>query len=100
MAEYQGKKWRRSHKVCVSNPYGGVPTIIFNEEDIAEFADTSTASLGEKGAITESFTNPLETFNLINPLDGTVIGTSSYQQVYIMLHSLYTHVATKNRGGV
>ena len=41
-----------------------------------------------------ALTNPEEEFNLINPTDGSVIGIVKYQDVFVILHSLYISLDT------
>ena len=95
LAPVQGSKWLRSNAVTIRNEYGLAPTIIFEQEVMATFTDGTIKSLGGTHSISESFTNPTEEFNLLNSSDGTIIGTSTYQNVYILLASLYAHIANK-----
>lgn len=52
----------------------------------------------QRGGVQEPFTaeNAGEEFQLINPETGEQLGaTASYQETYVMMHSLYLHLATK-----
>jgi hypothetical protein len=95
-SETPGKKWARSDKVVILNPYGGVPSITFDQDLMATFDDGLTVTLKDIAPVTEALTNPTETFNLLNPADGTtVLGTATYQQVYVTIYSLYQYLITK-----
>ena len=95
MTPITGKKWKRANVISIQNPLNGIPSISFNQEITASFDDGTFASIEYAGMITEQFINTAEAFNLLNPLDGTVIGTSTYQDAYVMLASLYAHIAAK-----
>ena len=90
-----GNKWIRSNSAQLTNNYHQIPSIQFNQEVMSSFEDGTIQSLGGIGAIEENLSNPVEQFDLLNPNDGTTIGTATYQDVYIMLASLYAHVAGK-----
>lgn len=100
MADYKqtsiaGDSWVRSNRVVVENGRGGTPAITFAEERIINTASGEFAQ--NIGSVSEPFTNDnaIESFNLLNPETGAVIGSATYQEVYVMLHSLYMHIATK-----
>ena len=95
MIPINGKKWKRANAISIQNHLNVVPSISFNQEIIASFDDGTSASIESAGMLTEHFINTAEAFNLLNPLDGTIIGTSTYQDVYVMLASLYAHIAAK-----
>ena len=65
------------------------------EEDVATLADA--VFLTDAGGVAQTFTDDsAETeFTLVHPLTGDVMGTAQYQQLYLMLHSLYLHVAAE-----
>lgn len=87
-----GQKWVRSNRVIISNPYQGVPVINFNEEEVTLLSDGKTVNT-PVGLLEKMFDEPNGTFDLINPVDGSVIGSANYQQVYVILHSLYISLA-------
>jgi hypothetical protein len=93
--ETAGKKWIRSNSANISNPYQGVPSIVFNQEIISSFQDGTISCLGGINSISENLSNPNEEFPLLSPETGETIGTSTYLQVYIMLSSLYSHISSK-----
>ena len=101
MANYQetnvsGTSYTRANQIVVSNPLNGVKAISFMEEQVVNLEGEQI--FRQKGGIQEPFTaeNIQEEFPLLNPEDGTPLGiTTTYQQVYVTLYSLYMHLATK-----
>jgi hypothetical protein len=89
-----GSKWTRSQSVTVSNPLSGVPEIAFSEEEVSLLSD-GRAINNPVGVLRKVFDTPATTFPLLNPVDNTVIGTASHQEVYILLHSLYMALAAE-----
>jgi len=90
-----GYKWVRSNKVSISNQYGGVPTITFGEEEITILSDGRTTNLPLIG-LSETMSDPTQEFPLVNPITAEELGSSaSYQELYVILHSLYIHLAKK-----
>ena len=105
MANYKetsvaGTKWTRSWQVVVENKYNQIPNVAFFEEQIVDTGDGSPVSKMVPGSLTEQFTDPSKTFDLIHPVTGAVVGSTSYQDVYVMLSSLYLSLANKRDGVV
>lgn len=101
MASYKestvsGSIWTRANNVTLLNPYGELPTAIFQEENVVALSDGKYVSQSA-GSCTDVFTpeSSSETFNLLHPSTGDIIGTAAYQDVYVLLSSLYLHVANK-----
>lgn len=90
-----GDSWVRAVRVVVENPSEGTPAISSIEERILNLPGQKITQ--SAGNVSEPFTpeNAMEQFNLLNPETGAVIGTAKYQDVYVLLHSLYLHVAAK-----
>lgn len=86
------KSWQRSHSVSIINKLGTTPMIMFNEE-VATILPDESISTKEVGNVSDSMTDPAKTFNLINPIDGAVIGEMTYQELYVALSSLYLNLA-------
>jgi len=85
--------WRRARRVCINNNFEQMPEIEFYEE---EKTITPNAVLSrDTETLKETFTNPLEEFNLLHPETGEVIGTAKYQDIYVMLYSLYMKLAER-----
>lgn len=85
-----------SHKVTIDNPLNGTPTIRFTEQTVQRRDGVETV-LGPKGFLEEALTdaNATEEYNLIDPTTGTILGTTTYQNLFIQLYSLYFHLGTK-----
>lgn len=100
MANYReqqlsGSKWVRSNTVNISNPYQGLPVVRFGEEEITELSDGKRVNT-PLGDLVEPFSDPTKIFPLVNPLTGEALGvSSSYQDVYVLLHSLYIALAAQ-----
>lgn len=87
------RSWQRANVIHVGNGYGGVPWIKFFEEKLTELSDGQIIR-ANAGELLEEMTDPLTEFDLLNPLDGSVIGTATYQQLQVLLYSLYFHLVT------
>lgn len=85
--------WQRAKAVTIGNPYNSVPWITFDEEQVINIGADLTFK--DAGSVGVSLTNPTDTFDLISPVDGSKLGTASYQDVYVMLSSLYLNLAAK-----
>lgn len=90
-----GDSWVRARRVVVENPIDETPAISFIEEQIINLPEQAITQ--SAGNVSEPFTpdNAQEQFSLLNPETGEVVGTATYQDVYVALHSLYYHVAAK-----
>ena len=81
----------RANRVVVENQLGVIPSVMFLEEEvITRGAETFKRPLNTLRA---QMTDPATTFNLLNPADDSVIGSSTYQDVYVLLYSLHRHLA-------
>jgi hypothetical protein len=107
MANYQegnvaGRKWRRANRVEISNPPGTDGKLVtFFETEHTEL-DNGRSFNEQVGKIMEPFLDPTQTFGLRNPVDDSplldangVQLTSNYQNVYVLLHSLYLFLAER-----
>ncbi len=99
MAEYKespitGRKRMRSYRVVASNPASGARYIQFDEEWLTELDDGRYIN-EPAGALRRVFDTPETQFNLVHPETGDVIGSVTYLDVYVMLHSLYMHLAVE-----
>ena len=91
-----GTSYIRSNQVVVNNPLQGTKAITFMEEQVVNLEGESIQR--QRGGVQEPFTveNSGEEFQLINPETGDQLGaTASYQELYVMMHSLYLHLAAK-----
>lgn len=81
----------RANRVVVENPLGVLPSIMFIEEEVVtRGADTFKLPTSTLRA---QMTEPATTFNILNPTDDSIIGSSTYQDVYVLLYSLHRHLA-------
>lgn len=92
-----GESWVRASRVLIENPLGAPSVIRFVEDTVLNLQDGSNVTTAASSVVMESLKddNKTESFNLLNPATGEVTGTSTYEEVYAMLHSLYMHLANK-----
>ena len=104
MSNYQqtsitGESWIRAIRVVLENPLIGTPAATFVEERAINLgSETITrphGNLVEPFITSGDSANITEQFNLLNPETGAVIGSATYQDVYVILHSLYYHAVSK-----
>jgi hypothetical protein len=89
--------WTRSPRIVIDNPYGGVPSISFTEERKAQLpnGEIVVLPLTKTRNITEAFTDPNKVINLVHPVTGESLGTSTYMNLQVLLCSLYHQLATE-----
>lgn len=89
--------WTRAKKITVTNEYLETPSITYEEESKATLPDDTIVNvpLVEETVITEELTGTTEEFNLVNPTTGASLGTATYGDVQVMMHSLYLYLAGK-----
>lgn len=86
-----GKAWRRCHRVLIENPVGGVPTIMFGMQDVANVGDRTIAS--DCGCYTTTF-NPEGKVMLRDMVTGEYNGAYIMQSdIYQALYSLFITMA-------
>lgn len=91
--EIAGDSWIRANRIIIENPYEGTPAATFMEERIINLPDNVITQ--SQGCIVEPFLseNFEKTFPLLHPQTGESVGLASYQDVYILLSSLYLSIA-------
>lgn len=99
MAEYKetpitGRRRMRSYRVIANNPANGARSIRFDEEWLTELNDGRLIN-EPAGGIARDFSEPQTEFDVLNPETGEIVGKSTYLQVYVLLHSLYMHLAVE-----
>lgn len=97
----EGQSWVRSPRFYGENPItGGTPSITYQEEEAISLGEGDVITRA-MGSITQPFVpeNYNETFPLLDPQTGAVIGEATFQQLFIMLHSHYYHTAGKRDAG-
>jgi hypothetical protein len=91
-----GTKYTRSNKIVIRNDLKQTPAIYFSEEDVFVISETEHIAKPAQGVGTPFTPENAETeFALLHPATGTQIGTAKYQDIYVLLHSLYYHLATQ-----
>ncbi len=91
-----GTGYVRACEVTVSNVLGGYKGIMFCEEEVSIFGNKIMRE--NIGAIHQEFTaeNASTEFPLLNPVTNEPIGaTATFQDVYVILFSLYYHLAAQ-----
>lgn len=92
------KTFVRSRLITIDNPNGLDPQITYLEEKIQRETGQPDVSLGDVGSLSKTLTagNAATSFDLVNPIDGTPLGTTAtYADIQVLLHSLYFHLATE-----
>jgi len=103
MANYKqatlaAQTWQRAKQVHINNAYGVTPVITFQEEQVIDI--NGKLNFQDLGVIAKDLSSPSTTFDLISPVDGTVLGTATYQDVYVILSSLYLDLAKQRDSAV
>lgn len=99
MADYKqqnltGQRWTRAFRVLIENPFGGVPSITFNEEGITTLSDGSVVN-SPCGSVGMQFTDPTAVVQLRDPVTNEPIDGAfmTHGQIYAALSSLYLAAA-------
>jgi hypothetical protein len=97
VAKYKGEtvsgmRWLRSWRVIALNPFRGVPTVQFEEEQITETEGVVHSKQMETLSLTF---DPDAVFQLYNPLTGDQIPGATMKQsdVFVALYSVYRTLA-------
>lgn len=92
--EVSGSSYVRAREVVVSNVLDGYKGIMYVEEEVSILGNKIMRE--NVGAIHQEFTaeNAGTEFPLLNPITNELIGaTATFQDVYVLLFSLYYHMA-------
>lgn len=87
------KRWRRSYMFVGYNHYGAVPPLSFLEEDLTELEPGEMLAKQHGVTLTATMSAPDTVFDVMNPETDEVIGSATYLDLQVMLHSLYRHLA-------
>jgi hypothetical protein len=87
-------EYQRSNKVIIVNELDQTPEITFMEQILMSLPDGRKIVTGH-AKCSDLMGDPTELFPLLNPQDDTVIGEARYVDTYVILYSLYRHVANK-----
>lgn len=91
-----GTKYRRCNAAYISNELDQMPSIRFVEEDVVVVNTNEVVKTpAQDGGIVNYLTDPSETFDLISPVDGSILGTMTYGEAFTAMYSLYFHAATE-----
>ena len=91
-----GTSYVRSNEVTVRNVLNGYKGIMYCEEEVSVFGNKIMRE--NIGAIHQEFTaeNAGTEFPLLNPITNEPVGsTATFQDVYVLLFSLYYHLAAQ-----
>ena len=100
MANYKessvaGITWQRCNRIDIRNPYEEPKFAVFVEEEITDLGNGKIVK-SPVGQILADFTDPSTVVDLINPETSDSLATSvTYQDIYVILHSLYIKLATE-----
>ena len=81
-----GNSFQRTKKIIIDNPHVGIPVIEFQEEIIYIFPNSYTVQ--PLDSIYATY-DPTVIINVINPKDGSSLGTMPIQMVYAIVYSYY-----------
>lgn len=92
-----GIQWKRCTRLVLNNPFGGVPSVRFEEEE--------AIGVGERTLtfpVNEMFVKPFSvsgSFPILNPENGVPAGpTMTHTELITILYSLYIACATERDG--
>lgn len=93
-AAVSGTKWKRCVRLVCNNPYEGVPSVRFEEEEAISVGD-QTLTFPINQMFTKSFSAG-GSFPILNPANGVPTGVSmSHTELVTVLYSLYIACATE-----
>lgn len=98
MADYKEtslKAKQRSNFISITNELWEIPSIEFVEEIVTIENDTSLISKVPRGSVKTTLEDPGIEFDLLNPADDSIIGSSTYGMVQVHVYSLYRNLANK-----
>jgi hypothetical protein len=100
MANYRedsvtGVTWQRCNKIDIRNPLEGQKFVVFVEEAVTDLGNGKILK-EPVGQIVEEFVDPAVVVPLLHPETGALLGSSvTYQDIYVILHSLYLKLANE-----
>lgn len=87
-----GSTYQRGRSLYFENPRNATRSLLVREERVTVLADREIAEFS--GEIRKNVTDLTVEFPLRNPVDNELIGqTATYQDLYVLLFSLYWHLA-------
>ena len=88
-----GSAWTRAQQVTIDNPMTGPKYAMFSEERVFTIGDETIRQPAGSCRLTMDDDSLDTAFDLLHPETGTVIGSTTYAQAYVMLYSLYMRAA-------
>lgn len=85
----------RCKKIDIYNPREGLKAAIFYPEKVATLPDGSVVTQGMEELREDYSGHETESFDLVDPSTGSVVGTATYNDLYAMLLSAYLHADKK-----
>lgn len=81
-------EWQRCDGITMTRPLNGAPTVVFSEEKVTQFGDREFRE--PTGGIGIQVTDMSKKFDIYNPITQEKTGGQmSYQDLYILLYSIY-----------
>jgi hypothetical protein len=88
-----GTVMKRCKRILIENPLSGIPSLSAIEELVIKDDTSKVLFTSQSGLVADSFSDPAVTFDLLNPADDSVLATKTYQDLYVMLYSIYRHLS-------
>lgn len=90
-----GSSFTRCARVVIENPKDGPRQVYFAEEQVINLIDGSSHTT-PVGNLSRSIEGGLsESFDVLDPSTGEVLGSSTFGEAYALVHSAYMHCARK-----
>jgi len=91
-AEVAGSTWQRTNQIVITNPHGGVPSVIYNEEKIVSLGGTDIITT-PCGNFSVQCNDMAEVITLLNPATGEA--TEETMTIGKLYQAIYSHYITK-----
>lgn len=91
----EATSWVRAASISIENGYGEVPKAVFHEQEVTTVLGRTVISpVPSLSGLRVAF-DTKGTFPLVHPETGAALGVASHTDVYVLLHSLYLHLAVQ-----
>ena len=88
-------RYEYAYNIEVQNFIDSVPKVVFKTAQAERDNETGKEDLLEYLRTLEETYDGNEIFDLLNPTNGSVVGTMDYDTLFAAMYSLFFHVATK-----
>lgn len=85
----------RPFQTVSNGPLVGLNSLTIFEEKVIVLPDASSVVVPLDTVVMATITDPTESFNVVNPATGAVIGTKTLAELKIEMYSLYLHLAAQ-----